>query len=174
MSGFTTDPRFDAPDFVLFDTDSIPFGLGEARVNIDGAPHPGWGLTLWIDSDRVEDELYAKLETEGVTMIVPPYDSPLGRAFVFADPEGYRIKANEDPWDRFPLGGVGSRLASREDPRSPPRSTGTLPAGPWATASISGRGLRTRSLAGRYAEMHPFGRLEGDIHRDPALRLYSR
>jgi hypothetical protein len=29
----------------------------------------------------------------------------LGRTFVFADPDGYRITANENPWDRFPLGG---------------------------------------------------------------------
>jgi catechol 2,3-dioxygenase-like lactoylglutathione lyase family enzyme len=27
MLGFTTDSRFDTPDFVLFDTNSIPFGL---------------------------------------------------------------------------------------------------------------------------------------------------
>jgi len=103
--GFKTDSRFDAPDFVLFDTNSIPFGLSEARVNIDEAPHPGWGVTLWIDCDRV-DELYAKLEAEGATIITPPYDSPFGRAFVFADPDGYRITANENPWDRFPLGGM--------------------------------------------------------------------
>ncbi len=35
----------------------------------------------------------------------PPFDSPFGRALVFADPDGYRITANENPWDRFPLGG---------------------------------------------------------------------
>ena len=102
--GFTPDPRFDTPDFVLFDTNSIPFGLSEARVNVEEAPHPGWGVALWVDCDRV-DELHAKLEAEGATIITPPYDSPFGRAFVFADPDGYRITANENPWDRFPLGG---------------------------------------------------------------------
>jgi catechol 2,3-dioxygenase-like lactoylglutathione lyase family enzyme len=35
----------------------------------------------------------------------PPFDGPFGRTFVFADPDGYRITANENPWDRFPLGG---------------------------------------------------------------------
>ncbi|MDQ3913137.1 MAG: VOC family protein [Actinomycetota bacterium] len=104
MLGFVTDSRFDTPDFVLFDTNSIPFGLGEARANMDGVSHPGGGVRLWIDCDRV-DELYAKLEAEGTTIITPPYDSPFGRAFVFADPDGYRITANENPWDRFPLGG---------------------------------------------------------------------
>jgi predicted enzyme related to lactoylglutathione lyase len=102
--GFTTDSRFDASDFVLFDTNSIPFGLREASVNTDEAPHPGRGVALWIDCDRV-DELYAKLQAHGATIITPPYDSPFGRAFVFADPDGYRITANENTWDRFPLGG---------------------------------------------------------------------
>jgi predicted enzyme related to lactoylglutathione lyase len=104
MLGFTTDSRFDTTDFVLFDTNSIPFGLSEAGVNMDEASHPGRGVTLWIDCDRV-DELYARLEADGATIITPPYDSPFGRAFVFADPDGYRITANENPWDRFPLGG---------------------------------------------------------------------
>jgi predicted enzyme related to lactoylglutathione lyase len=102
--GFTTDSRFDASDFVLFDTNSIPFGLREASVNMDEAPHPGRGVALWIDCARV-DELYAKLQANEATIITPPYDSLFGRAFVFADPDGYRITANENPWDRFPLGG---------------------------------------------------------------------
>ena len=102
--GLTVDPRFDAPDFVLFDTNSIPFALSAARVNLDEAPQPGWGMTLWIDCDQV-NELYAKLEAQGTTIITPPYDSPFGRAFIFADPDGYRLTVNENPWDRFPLGG---------------------------------------------------------------------
>ena len=35
--GFVTDPRFDTPDFVLFDTNSIPFGLGETKQNLDAS-----------------------------------------------------------------------------------------------------------------------------------------
>jgi predicted enzyme related to lactoylglutathione lyase len=102
--GLTTDERFDAPDFVLFDTNSIPFALSQARVNLDEAPQPGWGVTLWLDCDHV-DELHAKLAEAGVTIVTSPYDGPFGRTFVFADPDGYRITANENPWDRFPLGG---------------------------------------------------------------------
>jgi predicted enzyme related to lactoylglutathione lyase len=102
--GFTVDPRFDTPDFVLFDTNSIPFALSEAKVDLNEAPQPGWGVTLWIDCDLV-NELHTKLEAAGVTIITPPYDGPFGRTFVFADPDGYRITANQNPWDRFPLGG---------------------------------------------------------------------
>ena len=109
--GFTVDERFDTPDFVLFDTNSIPFALTQARVNLDEAPQPGWGVTLWIDCDHV-DELHASMEAVGVTIIQSPYNSPFGRAFVFADPDGYRITVNENPWDRFPLGGVSAHKGS--------------------------------------------------------------
>lgn len=104
MLGLSIDHRFDADDFVLFDTNSIPFALSAARVNLDEAPNPGWGVTLWIDCDHA-DELHARLVDAGATIIRPPFDSPFGRAFILADPDGYRITINENPWDRFPLGG---------------------------------------------------------------------
>jgi hypothetical protein len=103
--GFSIDPRFNTPDFVLFNTHSIPFALTEAKVNLNEAPHPGWGVTLWIDCDIV-NELHAKMAAAGATIIKEPFDSPFGRAFTFADPDGYRITANQNPWDRFPLGGI--------------------------------------------------------------------
>src|SRR5579871_185859 len=56
--GFTVDPRFDSPDFVLFDTNSIPFALSQAKANLDEASQPGWGVVLWIDCDNV-DEFHA-------------------------------------------------------------------------------------------------------------------
>jgi glyoxalase/bleomycin resistance protein/dioxygenase superfamily protein len=92
------------PDFVLFDTNSIPFALTAAKVSLNEAPQPGWGMTLWIDCDQV-NELHTKMEAKGATIVTPPFDGPFGRTFVFADPDGYRITANENPWDRFPLGG---------------------------------------------------------------------
>jgi predicted enzyme related to lactoylglutathione lyase len=105
MLGLTIDQRFNAPDFVLFESSSIPFALREANANLDAVPQPGLGVTLWIDCDHV-NELHAKLEVAGATIITAPYDSPFGRAFVFADPDGYRITVNENPWERFPLGGI--------------------------------------------------------------------
>ncbi len=102
--GLPVDPRFDTPDAVAFDSTTIPFALGKARVNLDEAPHPGWGMSLWIDCDHV-DELCAKLEAAGTTIIERPSTGPFGRTVIFADPDGYRITANENPWDQFPLGG---------------------------------------------------------------------
>ncbi len=102
--GFSIDPRFDQPDFVLFDTNSIPFGLSQAKVNLAEAAQPGFGVAFWLDCDDV-DGLHARLQAAGVTIITPPFDGPFGRTLVFADPDGYRITANKNPWDRFPLGG---------------------------------------------------------------------
>ncbi len=104
LLGLAVDERFDSPDAVVFDTNSIPFMIGSAKVNLDEAPQAGWGMTLWIDCDNV-NELHTKLQATGTTIITPPTDSPFGRNFVFLDPDGYRITANENPWDRFPLGG---------------------------------------------------------------------
>ena len=104
LLGLTVDERFDTPEIVVFDTNSIPFALSTAKVDLNEAPQAGWGMTLWLDCDHV-NELHARLQAAGTTIITPPYDSPFGRAFVFADPDGYRITANENPWDRFPLGG---------------------------------------------------------------------
>jgi predicted enzyme related to lactoylglutathione lyase len=102
--GLTVDPRFDTPDVVVFDTNSIPFALSQAKGNLNEVLQPGQGVALWIDCDNV-DELHAKLDAAKITIITPPYDGPFGRTFVFIDPDGYRITANENPWDRFPLGG---------------------------------------------------------------------
>ncbi len=104
--GFIDDARFDTSDFVLFDTTSIPFALSQAKVNLDETPQPGLGVALWIDCDQV-DALHAKLVAAGATVLTPPFDGPFGRTLVFADPDGYRITANQNPWDRFPLGGQG-------------------------------------------------------------------
>ena len=106
--GLTEDTSFTAPNTVLFDSTTIPFAISKSTVNLDEAPHPGWGVALWIDCDQV-DELWAKVEAAGASIIKPPFDGPFGRTFVFADPDGYRITANQNPWDRFPLGGRKER-----------------------------------------------------------------
>jgi predicted enzyme related to lactoylglutathione lyase len=102
--GFTVDPRFDTPDFVLFDTGTIPFGLSQASADLAEGQQPGWGIDLWIDCDNV-NELHSKLEATGTAILKQPFDGQFGRTFVIADPDGYRITVNENPWDRFPLGG---------------------------------------------------------------------
>src|SRR5207248_766966 len=70
--GFGIDPRFDTADFVLLDTNTIPLGLSEAKVNLGEAPEPGWGMRLWIDCDDVDD-LHAQLVAAGATIFTPPF-----------------------------------------------------------------------------------------------------
>ncbi len=108
LLGFTVDERFDTPDFALFDTHSIPFGVGQARVDLNQVPQPGAGVALWLDCDNV-DELHSKLVAAGTTIITPPFDGPFGRTMIIADPDGYRITINKNPWERFPLGGRGKK-----------------------------------------------------------------
>lgn len=105
--GLTVDARFDTPEFTLFDTNSIPFAITQTKVNLDEVVQPGLGVTLWIDCDDV-DELHTRLQAAGATIHTPPFESPFGRALVFADPDGYRITANKNPWERFPLGGLAA------------------------------------------------------------------
>src|SRR6266516_6861428 len=104
MLGLAEDTSFSAPNTVLFDSTTIPFALRQSTVNLDEAPQPGWGIALWIDCDNVDD-LCARMKAAEATIITRPFDGPFGRTFVFADPDGYRITANQNPWDRFPLGG---------------------------------------------------------------------
>ena len=106
--GLPVDARFDTSDFVLFDTNSIPFALSAAKANLDEVSQPGRGVTLWIDCDDV-NALHEKLVAAGASIITPPYNSPFGCALTFADPDGYRITANQNPWDQFPLGGLQAK-----------------------------------------------------------------
>jgi predicted enzyme related to lactoylglutathione lyase len=105
LLGFAVDPRFDRPDFVLLETTTIPLGLRAAPGDRE-VPPPDGGVSLWLDCDAV-DALHARLVAAGVPILTPPYDGPFGRTCVFADPDGYRLTANENPWERFPLGGRG-------------------------------------------------------------------
>jgi predicted enzyme related to lactoylglutathione lyase len=103
--GLTIDPRFDATDFVLFDTNSIPFALCQAESPTEIDEQPGGAVTLWLDCDDA-DALHAALVEHGISIAKPPFDGPFGRTFTFIDPDGYRLTANQNPWDRFPLGGL--------------------------------------------------------------------
>ena len=106
--GLTVDARFDTPAVVVFDTNSIPFALSQASVNLDDVAQLGVGMTLWIDCDDV-DALHATLVAADITIIKPPFDGPFGRTFIFVDPDGYRLTVNENQWDRFPLGGLAQQ-----------------------------------------------------------------
>lgn len=47
-------------------------------------------MALWLRADDV-DRLHEDLASHGVTIVTAPFDSPFGRTFAFADPDGYII-----------------------------------------------------------------------------------
>src|SRR5258708_20752976 len=96
LLGLTIDERFNTPDFVLFDTNSIPFALSEAKVNLDEAPQPGWGMTLWFDCDHVT-VLQDTFGAAGVAIITPPAVSPFRCIFVFASPSSSQLSSDLIP-----------------------------------------------------------------------------
>src|SRR5437763_13564193 len=70
---------FTAPDFVLFESTTIPFGVALRPADQEEPAQPGAGIALWIDCDDV-DALHAQLVAGGATILRPPPDTPFGRA----------------------------------------------------------------------------------------------
>ncbi|MDA0564795.1 VOC family protein [Streptomonospora sp. S1-112] len=84
------------PGAVVFATEPVPFAVREPLpgVDLDGVERPGLGVALWLratDAQQVHDRLAAA----GVPVLAPPRDTPFGRAFTFADPEGYAITVHD-------------------------------------------------------------------------------
>ena len=79
---------------VVFATEPIPFAVREPLVDLDATEHLGWGVALWMRCDDAE-ELYRSLRDAGVRMVREPSDSPFGRTFTFADPDGYAVTVHD-------------------------------------------------------------------------------
>jgi catechol 2,3-dioxygenase-like lactoylglutathione lyase family enzyme len=82
------------PGAVVFATEPIPFALREPLVDLDAVDRLGWGIALWMrcdDADRLCDEL----RRADVPIVVEPADSPFGRTFTLADPDGYLVTMHD-------------------------------------------------------------------------------
>ncbi len=118
LLGLPVDSRFDAPDFVLFDTSSIPFALSAAKVNLDELPQPGLGVALWLDCDNV-NELHATLNAAGATIITPPFDGDLGVPSSLQTPMGTGLQSTKIPGIGFPwVADIMARKSEEERFRS--------------------------------------------------------
>lgn len=85
------------PGAVVFDTKPIPFAVREPLpdVNLDAAiPRPGLGVALWLHTDDAQ-ALHDRLAAADVSIVAAPFDSPFGRTFVFADPDGYAVTIHD-------------------------------------------------------------------------------
>ncbi len=82
---------------VVFDTQPASFAVREPLpgVDLDAArPNPGIGVALWLHADDAQ-ALHDRLAADGVPITVAPFDSPFGRTFTFADPDGYAITIHD-------------------------------------------------------------------------------
>lgn len=80
------------PHAVVFDTHPVPFAVREPVVDLDAVDKDklGWGVVLWLKAEN-PDEIHDALAAHGVPIVTPPFDGPFGRAFAFADPDGYTV-----------------------------------------------------------------------------------
>lgn len=83
---------------VVFDTTPIAFAVRECVPGFDLAtvPQPGAGVALWLRSSDAQ-QLHDALVAAGTPITAPPVDSPFGRTFSFADPDGYVVTIHDTP-----------------------------------------------------------------------------
>ena len=87
------------PGAVVFDTTPIAFAVREPLPGVDldaASPCPGLGVALWLHATDAQ-ELHDQLAAAGVPILAAPFDSPFGRTFTFADPDGYAVTIHDQP-----------------------------------------------------------------------------
>lgn len=85
------------PGAIVFDTTPASFAVREPLPGVDldaATPRPGLGVALWLHADDAQ-ALHDSLAAAGVPVPVPPFDSPFGRTFSFADPDGYVVTVHD-------------------------------------------------------------------------------
>ncbi|MGX5653870.1 VOC family protein [Geodermatophilus nigrescens] len=85
------------PGAVVFATTPVAFAVREPLPGVDPAaarPRPGLGVALWLAADDSQ-ALHDRMAADGVTILAPPADTPFGRAFTFADPDGYAVTVHD-------------------------------------------------------------------------------
>lgn len=64
-------------------------------VDLDAiTPRPGAGIALWLHADDAQG-LHDALAAAGVAILAAPTDTPFGRTFTFADPDGYAVTVHD-------------------------------------------------------------------------------
>ena len=86
------------PGAVVFATAPVPFAVREPLpgTDLDAVDRPGVGVALWLHADDAQ-ALHDSLDAAGVPIVAPPFDSPFGRTFTFADPDGYAVTVHDKP-----------------------------------------------------------------------------
>jgi predicted enzyme related to lactoylglutathione lyase len=84
------------PGAVVFATAPVPFAVREPLpgFDLDAVDRPGAGVALWLHAEDAQ-ALHDSLDAAGVPIVAPPFDSPFGRTFTFADPDGYAVTVHD-------------------------------------------------------------------------------
>ncbi len=85
------------PGAVVFATTPIAFAVREPLPGVDleaPAARPGLGVALWLRADDAQ-ALHDALAEAAIRILVAPFDSPFGRTFTFADPDGYAVTVHD-------------------------------------------------------------------------------
>ena len=78
------------PGAVLLKTRPVSLALREPLRPLPQTGPLGVGLVLWVACGDA-DALHALIVARGGAVLSPPADSPFGRFFVAADPDGYAV-----------------------------------------------------------------------------------
>ena len=84
------------PQAVVFATEPAAFAVRPPLpgVDLDSVPQLGLGVGIWLHADNVQD-IHDRFVADGVPIVSPPTDSPFGRTFTFADPDGYLVTLHD-------------------------------------------------------------------------------
>ena len=85
------------PGAVVFQTTPASFGVRQPLPGVDldaASPRPGIGVAMWLHTDDAP-ALHEELVAAGVEILAPVSDSPFGKTFTFADPDGYAITIHD-------------------------------------------------------------------------------
>ncbi|MBW7883479.1 MAG: VOC family protein [Caldilineaceae bacterium] len=82
------------PDAVVFATKPIAFAVRKPLVDLDAVARLGHGVALWFHAEDAL-ALHERLQAAGVPIVRPIGESPFGKTFTFADPDGYLITVHD-------------------------------------------------------------------------------
>ncbi len=87
--GFESAPTQSPVAHVFQDQGGAIFAIRTPMVNLDAVPQLGWGTALWFSVADLA-QLHDKLRGQA-TIVQEMTDTPFGKTFVVADPDGYRL-----------------------------------------------------------------------------------
>ncbi len=85
----------ETPDAVIFQhTNGASFAIRRPLTDLNAVPTLGAGVALWFSTPSTDD-LHARLQAHGETILQAPQPGPFGRMLVARDPDRYALTFHE-------------------------------------------------------------------------------